>query len=141
MFHLETGEAPVWCGDRGIPKFSAMPFQGRGPSTNPVDSILLATMVRHVLLLQPRSGTTPASIEEAHRALAGLVGVIHGLLDFHWGENFAASERQDGYAFGFSMDFLDKEALAAYGPHPEHKIASAKVREAFDRITVFDFEL
>lgn len=98
-------------------------------------------MIRHVLLLQPRSGTTPASIEAARSSLAGLVGVIHGLLDFHWGENFAPGERQDGYAFGFSMDFLDRQALVAYGPHPEHKNAAAKVREAFDRIAVFDFEL
>lgn len=98
-------------------------------------------MVRHVLLLQPKVGVDPVQIEVARESLAGLVGKIHGLLDFHWGENFAAIERQDGYAFGFSMDFLDKEALAAYGPHPEHKIAAAKVGEAFDRIAVFDFEL
>jgi len=98
-------------------------------------------MVRHILLLQPKVGVAPASIEEARESLAGLVGVIHGLLDFHWGENFAAPERQDGYAFGFSMDFLDRQALAAYTPHPDHKVAAAKVREAFDRIAAFDFEL
>ena len=98
-------------------------------------------MVRHILLLQPKSGVDPAQIEAARQSLAGLVGAIHGLLDFHWGENFASPERQDGYAFGFSMDFLDRQALAAYGPHPDHQNAAAKVREAFDRIAVLDFEI
>ena len=98
-------------------------------------------MVRHILLLQPKAGISSASIEDARESLAGLVGVIHGLLDFHWGENFASIERQDGYAFGFSMDFLDRQALAAYGPHPDHKKAAAKVREAFDRIAVLDFDI
>jgi len=98
-------------------------------------------MVRHILLLQPKVGVSPAQIEDARESLAALVGVIHGLLDFHWGENFAAAQRQDGYAFGFSMDFLDRQALEAYGPNPHHKVAAGKVREAFDRIAVFDFEI
>lgn len=98
-------------------------------------------MVRHILLLQPRAGVSPASIEDARQSLAELVGKIHGLLDFHWGENFASVERRDGYSFGFTMDFLDKQALDAYAPHPDHKIAAAKVREAFDRIAAFDFEI
>ena len=98
-------------------------------------------MVRHILLLQPKAGVASSQIEEARESLAGLVGEIHGLLDFHWGENFASIERQDGYAFGFTMDFLDRQALDAYGPHPEHQKAAAKVREAFDRIAVLDFEI
>lgn len=98
-------------------------------------------MVRHILLLQPRAGISSASIEDARESLAGLVGKIHGLLDFHWGENFASVERRDGCAFGFSMDFLDRHSLAAYGPHPDHQAASAKVRESFDRIIAFDFEI
>lgn len=80
-------------------------------------------------------------IEEARESLADLVGRIHGLLDFHWGENLADIDRQDGYAFGFSMDFLDRQALVAYGPHPDHKAAATKVRQAFDRIATLDFEI
>jgi hypothetical protein len=51
-------------------------------------------MIRHVLLLQPRSESTSASIQACRQALNGLVGRIPGLLDCHWGENLAAPERR-----------------------------------------------
>jgi hypothetical protein len=98
-------------------------------------------MVRHVLFLRPKADATTESIEAARDALAALVGRIHGLLDFHWSANLAAVERQDGYAYGFSMDFLDAQALAAYGDHPDHQAASIKVREAFERVSVLDLQL
>jgi hypothetical protein len=98
-------------------------------------------MIRHILLLQPKPETTPEQIEDCRKSLAALVGQIDGLLDFHWGENFAAPERQDGLSHGFSMDLVDRAALAAYAPHPQHKLAAVKVRDAFGRIVAFDFEL
>ncbi len=96
-------------------------------------------MVRHILLLQPRPDTTPASIEACREALRSLVGRIPGLLNCHWGENIVAPERREGFTHGFTMDFVDRESLDAYGPHPEHKVASALVRAAFERIVVLDF--
>jgi len=98
-------------------------------------------MVRHVLLLRPKADATTGSIEAARESLAALVGRIHGLLDFHWGPNLAPVDRQDGFSHGFSMDFLDSQALAAYGNHPDHLAASIKVREAFERPSVLDLQL
>jgi len=98
-------------------------------------------MLRHVLLLQVRSETTAENIAACRDALAGLVGVIPGLLDFHWGENVAPVSRREGYTHGFSMDFADAASLAGYGPHPAHQQAAQLVRAHFERIVVFDFEL
>lgn len=98
-------------------------------------------MIRHILLLEPKSETTPDQIEDARSALAALVGVVPGLLDFNWGVNFAAVERRGGFDYGFTMDLVDRSALAAYGPHPAHQAAAAKVRAAFGKIAVLDFEL
>ena len=98
-------------------------------------------MVRHVLLLQPRSETTPQAIEACREALASLVGRIPGLLDFHWAVNFVAPERRESFTHGFTMDFVDRESLDAYGPHPEHKAAAALVRATFTRIVALDFVL
>jgi hypothetical protein len=53
-------------------------------------------MVRHVLLLQPRSDASPREIEACRIALIGLVGRIPGLLDCLWGENVAAVEGREG---------------------------------------------
>ncbi|MBK9576326.1 MAG: Dabb family protein [Fibrobacteres bacterium] len=98
-------------------------------------------MVRHILLLEPNPNTTPAQIEEIRGELAALVGQIPGLLDFNWGVNFAAVERRGGFDYGFTMDLVDRPALAAYAPHPAHQVVAAKVRAAFGKIVVLDFEL
>jgi len=98
-------------------------------------------LVRHILLLQPRAESTLQSIEACRDALRSLVGRIPGLVNCHWGENFVAPERRDGFTYGFTMDFVDRESLDAYGPHPEHKRAAALVRAAFERIVVLDFTL
>ncbi len=98
-------------------------------------------MIRHILLLQLRSDSSPQAIEACRQALNGLVGRIPGLLDCHWGENLAAAERREGFTHGFSMDFVDRASLDEYGPHPEHKPVAALVRGTFERIVVFDFVL
>jgi len=98
-------------------------------------------MIRHILLLQPRADATPDAIEGCRAALAGLVGTLPGLVNFHWGNNVAPEERRGGFSHGFTMDFVDQSSLDAYGPHPQHKLAAAKVRETFERIVVFDFAM
>jgi hypothetical protein len=98
-------------------------------------------MIRHVLLLQPRSDSSPQAIEACRQALNSLVGRIPGLLDCHWGENFAAVERREGFTHGFTMDFIDRASLDAYTPHPDHRPVAALVRGTFERIVAFDFVL
>lgn len=98
-------------------------------------------MVRHVLLLEPRQDATAEAIEGCRQALLGLVGRVPGLLNCHWGENFAPVERREGLSHGFSMDFADRASLEAYGPHPEHLPVAKQVRATFERIVVLDFEL
>jgi hypothetical protein len=98
-------------------------------------------MFRHVLLLKPNTETKPEAIDACRAALAALVGVIPGLVDFHWGPNIAARDRHAGYSYGFSMDFADLESLNAYGPHPEHLKAASLVRKHFAPALVLDFEL
>jgi hypothetical protein len=98
-------------------------------------------MVRHVLLLEPRPDATPAAIESCRAGLAGLVGAVPGLVDFHWGENFGPAERRDGFTYGFSMDFVDRASLEGYAPHPAHRSVAALVRATFQRIVVLDIAL
>ena len=96
-------------------------------------------MIRHILLLQQRPDATAAEIDASRAGLAGLVGVLPGLLSFDWGHNIAPEERRGGFTHGFTMDFKDQASLDAYGPHPQHQIAAAKVRATFERVVVFDF--
>ncbi len=97
-------------------------------------------MVRHILLLQAAPTSTAEDIEACRAALGALVGSVPGLIDFHWGQNIGPEHRRGGFTHGFTMDFEDRASLDAYGPHPQHKPAAAKVRATFERIVVFDFE-
>jgi hypothetical protein len=96
-------------------------------------------MIRHILILQQRASSTQADFDACRAGLGGLVGVVPGLIDFHWGANIAPEDRRAGYTHGFTMDFVDQASLDAYGPHPKHVVAAAKVREVFERVAVFDF--
>jgi len=98
-------------------------------------------MIRHVLLLQQRPDAAATDIDACRAALVALVGIIPGLVDCHWGPNLAPEERRDGFTHGFSMDFVDRDSLDAYGPHPQHRAAVAKIRASFERIAVLDFLL
>jgi hypothetical protein len=98
-------------------------------------------MVRHVLLLKVRSDASLDDIEACRVGLASLVGVVPGLLNFHWGANVAPEERREGLTHGFTMDFVDRESLDAYAPHPAHRPVAAKVRTIFDRIVVLDIAM
>jgi hypothetical protein len=62
-------------------------------------------MVRHILLLQPRSDASLEEIDACRVGLVRLVGRIPGLLNCHWGENLAPAERREGLIYGFTMDF------------------------------------
>jgi hypothetical protein len=95
-------------------------------------------MIRHILLLQPRAETTPKAINDCRKALTALPGRIPGLLNCHWGQNQAPSERREGLIYGFTMDFEDADSLEAYFPHPEHLPVAALIRATFERIVVFD---
>lgn len=98
-------------------------------------------MIRHILLLQQRPDATSGEIDACRAALSALVGVVPGLVDCRWGHNIAPEERRGGFTHGFTMDFVDRASLDAYGPHPQHQLAVAKVRATFERIVVFDFAL
>ena len=98
-------------------------------------------MIRHILLLSPRTDTTVEEISACKSAVSSLVGKIPGLLDCHWGVNLASPERQDGFTHGFSMDFTDFDALRMYGPHPLHQPVAGQVVATFKKILALDIEI
>jgi|SRR5215471_1198838 len=98
-------------------------------------------MVRHILILQARPTSTGEDVEACREALAAGVGLVPGLIDFHWGQNIGPEHRRGGFTHGFTMDFVDRASLEAYGPHPQHMLAAAKVLATFEEVVVFDFVL
>ena len=101
----------------------------------------LARVLRHILILQASPTSTAEDIEACRAALSAGVGSVPGLIDFHWGHNIGPEHRRGGFTHGFTMDFVDRASLDAYGPHPQHQLAAAKVLATFEQVVVFDFVL
>ncbi|MDP2733808.1 MAG: Dabb family protein [Hoeflea sp.] len=99
-------------------------------------------MIRHIVLIRFRPdvpGTVIAAIFDDLRSIAGKVP---GLSAICAGRSESPEQIERGYQHGFTIDFTDWAALAAYQAHPDHqRVGAALVAHAqggLDGILVFD---
>jgi hypothetical protein len=99
-------------------------------------------MIRHIVLLKARAGVTDAQIATIFADLDAIRAKLPGVLAIHSGRSESPEKIERGYLHGFTVDFTDWQALAAYQDHPDHKrIGAALVGVAeggIDGILVFD---
>ncbi len=99
-------------------------------------------MIRHIVLLKARAGVTDAHLASIFADLAALKAMLPGVLDIHSGRSESPEKIERGYLHGFTVDFTDWTALAAYQDHPDHKrVGAALVAAAeggIDGLLVFD---
>ena len=97
-------------------------------------------MIRHIVLLKARPEVTEAQIATIFADLHALR--LPGILALHAGRSESPEQIERGYLHGFTVDFADWDALAAYQAHPDHKRAGAALVAAaqggLDGILVFD---
>ncbi|MES2539587.1 MAG: Dabb family protein [Pseudomonadota bacterium] len=97
-------------------------------------------MIRHIVLLKARPDVTEAHIQSIFADLHALK--LPGILAIHSGRSESPEQIERGYLHGFTVDFADWQALAAYQAHPEHKrVGAALVAAAqggIEGILVFD---
>jgi hypothetical protein len=99
-------------------------------------------MIRHIVLLKARPEVTEAHIAAIFADLAAIRTRLPGVLSIHSGRSESPEKIERGYMHGFTVDFTDWQALAAYQDHPDHKrVGAALVAAAqggIDGILVFD---
>jgi Stress responsive A/B Barrel Domain len=99
-------------------------------------------MIRHIVLLKARAGVTDAEISAIFADLAAIREKLPGVLAIHSGRSESPEQIERGYLHGFTVDFADWAALAAYQDHPDHRrVGAALVAAAeggIDGILVFD---
>jgi Stress responsive A/B Barrel Domain len=97
-------------------------------------------MIRHIVLLKARPEVTEAHIAAIFADLHRLN--LPGILAIQSGRSESPEKIERGYLHGFTVDFADWDALAAYQDHPDHKrVGAALVAAAqggIDGILVFD---
>ncbi|WP_374374858.1 Dabb family protein [Tabrizicola sp.] len=100
-------------------------------------------MIRHIVLLKARPEVTEDHLEAIFADLHALH--LPGLLALHSGRSESPEQIERGYLHGFTVDFADWQALAAYQSHPDHqRVGRALVAAAeggIDGILVFDLPI
>ncbi|SDF01690.1 Dabb family protein [Limimaricola pyoseonensis] len=99
-------------------------------------------MIRHIVLVRFAPGTGEAEIAALWEELHAIEGRVPGLLSIASGRSESPEGIERGYLHGFTADFADWDALAAYQAHPDHvrfgQNLTAHAEGGRDGILVFD---
>lgn len=99
-------------------------------------------MIRHVVLIKPRTAEDAPKI---FAALRSLQTQIPGIVSISAGSDCSPEGLQRGYTHGFTVDFVDAAARDAYLPHPAHQKVGAMIVAAceagIDGVLVLDWEI
>ncbi|OOY20103.1 stress responsive protein [Thioclava sp. DLFJ5-1] len=101
--------------------------------------------VRHIVLVNFKSELSEEEIAPLWEELHAIEGKVDGLGAICAGRSESPEKIERGYMHGFTVDFRDWEALAAYQEHPDHRALGAKLvanaQGGIDGILVFDLEI
>ena len=99
-------------------------------------------MIRHIVLVKFRPDVSEAEIAAIFADLAAIRARLPGVIDIRAGRSESPEQIERGYMHGFTVDFTDWAALAAYQDHPDHRrVGAALVAAAEGRLSailVFD---
>lgn len=99
-------------------------------------------MIRHCVFVRFRGDVAEAERNAIYADLAALKDVVPGFVAISYGANVSPEGLHQGFADGFTIDFIDEAARDAYLVHPAHKAAGNRLVAALeggrDGLIVFD---
>lgn len=98
-----------------------------------------AQVLRHVVLLRFKEGTTGQQIKAIENAFCALPGEIDAIYDFEWGTDVSVENRSQGFTHCFVVTFHSDEDRAKYLPHPAHKELAGMLGPYIDGVLVVDY--
>lgn len=96
-------------------------------------------LLRHVVLLKFKNGSTTAEIkkvEDAFRALPSKIEVIRG---FEWGTNNSPENLNQEFTHCFFVSFNSEKDREVYLPHSAHKAFVEVLTPHMDKVLVIDY--
>ncbi len=101
-------------------------------------------MLKHLVLLKLSEHLPEQTVNAIADGLADLKKTLPGIMSFSCGSYSGEGDRNKGYNYAFSMDFIDQEFLHEYLNHPKHLQVKKLILQALaedDGMLVFDYEL
>lgn len=114
-----------------------MSQEGFGPNRAP--GTVKHGALRHIVLYQFKSSTTPREIQEVVEAFCGLPLKIKEVSDFEWGTNVSPEGKSEGFTHCFLVSFATETDRDAYLIHPAHQAFVDLVKPRREKVVVVDF--
>lgn len=96
-------------------------------------------MIRHVMLVEVKSGATSAEIEATKQAFIAIPDKVGGLENVEWGWNNSPEGKNQSYTLAIVMTFHDEQARDTYLVHPAHEALKVHFRKIISDIVVLDY--
>ena len=103
------------------------------------DTKQTGNLLRHVVLLKFKNGSTTAEIkkvEDAFRALPSKIDVVKG---FEWGTNNSPEHLNQEFTHCFFVSFESEKDRDVYLPHSAHKAFVEVLTPHMDKVLVIDY--
>ena len=98
-------------------------------------------LLRHVVLVKFKDGSTPEQIRELETAFAGLKTQLPELIrDFEFGVNNSPEALSEGLTHCFFLSFASEKDRDTYLPHPAHQaFVEQYAKKYVDKAVVVDY--
>ncbi len=103
------------------------------------DPVSKGTVLRHVVSIKFKPGTTAEQIKTVEDAFRDLKNKISQISSLEWGVNNSEEGRTKGFTHCFILGFKSEADRAAYLPHPAHKAFGKVLVPVMDDVMVIDF--
>jgi hypothetical protein len=94
-------------------------------------------MLKHIVFLKFKPGTSEDDIKGIEKGLAGLPDRIPGIRRYEFGRDILRSDRS--YDFALLSEFEDQDAMKRYQIHPYHFAVLNKINAVCESIIAVDF--
>ncbi len=96
-------------------------------------------LLRHVVLIKFKEGTSQEDIAKVEEAFGGLEDKIPEIKDYEWGTNNSPEGADKGFTHCFFVTFASEEDRAVYLPHPDHKAFVEVLTPHMEDVLVVDY--
>jgi hypothetical protein len=96
-------------------------------------------LLRHVVLLKFKDGSSPENIKKVEDAFKGLPSKIKEIKAFEWGTNNSPENLNQEFTHCFFVSFNNEAGREAYLPHPAHKAFVEVLTPYLDKVLVVDY--
>lgn len=95
--------------------------------------------LRHVVLFEFTTSSTPDDIRRIEKAFAALPAQIDVIRDFEWGINNSPEGLDKGFTHCFIVTFDSEEGRDIYIPHPAHQEFVELLSQHLEDVLVVDY--